>query len=479
MIPGFFQKHGMRVFQEMLCNIWSSVYNISAIDKHTQFTVKQLITKKIMNEKKQVFVIGLDDFNLKKLQRLPEANECDFLPALEISEIRGVTKLNIQALIDKAIERIDNHGRIDGIVSYYDFPGTTILPIIANKYKLPAPSLESVMKCEHKYWSRLEQNKVIPLSLPKFAAFDPFDEKAYQKIEMIPPFWIKPIKSYRSFLAYRINSEFQFNEYMEEVREHINFMSEPFNEIFQNYNLPREYAEMKETMIAETPITGHQCTIEGYVYDGEVVVYGIVDSVVEEDRSSFTRYEYPSSLPQEIQFRMADLARRAIIQIGLNNSPFNIEFFYNNTVNQNFLLEINPRISQAHTDIFEKIHGISHHSIMLNLALARRPKALEYKGKHRIASNFMLRTYESGRVNQVPTEEEIRSLQDKYPELALKVHVKEGMHLSELYGQDSYSFEVANIYLGARNQEELLEKYHDCIEHLTFGIEYDEKTPIY
>lgn len=432
-----------------------------------------------MNERKQVFVIGLDDFNLKKLQRLPEAKECDFLSAVEINEMRGVKDLNIQKIIDKACERIDNHGKIDAIVSYYDFPGTTITPIIAHKYGLPAPSLESAMKCEHKYWSRLEQNKVIPLSLPKFAAFDPFDDNAYQNIEMIPPFWIKPIKSYRSFLAYRINSEYQFNEYMEEVRAHINFMSEPFNDIFKSYHLPREFSDMKETMIAETPITGHQSTIEGYVYDGEVVVYGIIDSVVEEDRSSFTRYEYPSSLPQEIQFRMADLARRAITQIGLNNSPFNIEFFYNNTVNQNFLLEINPRISQAHTDMFEKIHGISHHSIMLNLALGRRPKALEYKGNHRIASNFMLRTYEPGKVKGVPSEKQIENLKAKYPELNLKIHIKEGMHLNELYGQDSYSFEIANLFLGARNQEELLEKYHDCVENLSFEIEYDEQTPIY
>ena len=432
-----------------------------------------------MNQKKQVFVVGLDEFNLKKLQRLPEASECEFIPAVEIHEMRGIQKLNIQELINKACKRIDKHGKIDAVVSYYDFPGTTITPIIAEKYGLPAPSLESVMKCEHKFWSRLEQNKVIPLSLPKFTAFDPFDNKAYQKIEMIPPFWIKPIKSYRSFLAYRINSEYQFNEYMEAVREHINFISEPFNEVFQNYNLPREYTEMKETMIAESPITGHQCTIEGYVYNGEVVVYGIVDSVVEEDRSSFTRYEYPSSLPQEIQFRMADLTRRAITQIGLNNSPFNVEFFYNNTVNQNFLLEINPRISQAHTDIFEKIHGISHHSIMLNLALGRRPKALEYKGNHRIASNFMLRTYEPGRVKKVPSEQEIDQLKKKYPELELKIHIKPDMHLTELYGQDSYSFEVANIFLGARNQEELLEKYHDCVENLTFDITYDEKTPIH
>jgi len=432
-----------------------------------------------MSSKKQVFVVGLDDFNLKKLERLPEAKECDFLPAVEIKEMRGVEKLDMKSLINKAFERIDEHGKIDAIVSYYDFPGTSLVPIIAEKYNLPAPTLESMMKCEHKYWSRLEQNKVIAHSVPTFKAFDPFDDRAYQHIELIPPFWIKPIKSYRSFLAYKINSEYQFNDLMEEVREHIHFMSEPFNHIFQNYNLPQEYANMKETMIAETPITGFQCTVEGYVYNGEVVVYGIVDSLREEDRSSFTRYEYPSSLPQEIQFRMADLTRRAITQVGLNNSPFNIEFFYNNTVNQIFLLEINPRISQAHTDIFEKIHGISHHSIMLNLALGRRPKALEYKGKHRIASNFMLRTYEPGKVKEVPSKEQIDKLMKKYPELEMKVHVKKGMHLSDLYGQDSYSYELANIFLGARNQEELLEKYHNCLDNLTFEVKFDESTPVY
>ncbi|MFW6043539.1 MAG: ATP-grasp domain-containing protein [Marinilabiliaceae bacterium] len=424
--------------------------------------------------KKQVFIIGLDDFNQKKLERLPEAKECDFLPALRLEEIRNVKQLDMEALINLACKRIDENGKIDAIVSYYDFPGTTLVPIIAEKYHLPGPTLESVMKCEHKFWSRMEQNKVIAHSIPQFAAFDPFDDQAYQKIEMIPPFWIKPIKSYRSFLAYRINSEYQFNTVMEEVREHINFMSEPFNYVLQNFKLPYEYAHMKETMIAETPINGHQCTVEGYVYNGEVVVYGIVDSVREGDRSSFSRYEYPSSLPQEIQFRMADLTRRAITQIGLNNSPFNIEFFFNNTVNQNFLLEINPRISQAHTDIFEKVHGHSHHSIMLNLALGRRPRALEYNGSHRIAANFMLRTYEPGTINQVPTQEEIEKLKEKYHDFYIKPHVKEGMHLSELQGQDSYSFELANIFLGARNQEELIDKYNDCVEHLGFGIDYDD-----
>ncbi|MBS3771237.1 MAG: ATP-grasp domain-containing protein [Bacteroidales bacterium] len=427
-----------------------------------------------MTDKKQIFVVGLDDFNLEKLKRLPEASDCDFLPAVKYEEMRGLEQFDMKKLIETAFQRIDQHGRIDAVVSYYDFPGTDLVPIIASRYNLTGPSLESVLKCEHKYWSRLEQNKVIPRSVPMFMAFDPFDNQAYQKIEMIPPFWIKPIKSFRSFLAYRINSEYEFNDHMQEVREHIDYISEPFNYIFKNYQLPEEFAYMKETCIAESPISGHQCTVEGYVFDGEVVVYGIIDSVREEDRSSFARYEYPSSLPQEIQFRMADLARRVITQIGLNNSPFNIEFFYNHTVNQIFLLEINPRISQAHTDIFEKVHGISHHSIMLNIALGSRPKALEYKGKHRIASNFMLRIYESGRVKKIPSQEEVDKLNEKYPELTLKLHVTEGMHLSDLKGQDSYSYELGNMFLGARNQEELIQKYDDCMANLTFDVELDE-----
>ncbi|MGM0529842.1 MAG: ATP-grasp domain-containing protein [Bacteroidota bacterium] len=427
-----------------------------------------------MTDRKQIFVVGLDDFNLEKLKRLPEANDCDFLAAVKYEEMRGMEQFDMKNLIETSFERIDQNGRIDAVVSYYDFPGTDLVPVIADRYKLTGPSLESVLKCEHKYWSRLEQNKVIPRSVPMFMAFDPFDNQAYQKIEMIPPFWIKPIKSFRSFLAYRINSEYEFNDHMQEIRDHINYMSEPFNYLFKNYQLPEEFAYMKETCIAESPISGHQCTVEGYVYDGEVVVYGIVDSVKEEDRSSFARYEYPSSLPQEIQFRMADLARRAITQIGLNNSAFNIEFFYNHTVNQIFLLEINPRISQAHTDIFEKVHGISHHSIMLNIALGRRPQALEYKGKHRIASNFMLRIYESGKVKKVPSQEEVDKLREKYPEMTLKLHVKEGMHLSDLQGQDSYSYELGNMFLGARNQEELIQKYDDCMANLTFEVELDE-----
>ncbi|MFP4170226.1 MAG: acetyl-CoA carboxylase biotin carboxylase subunit family protein [Methanomassiliicoccales archaeon] len=422
--------------------------------------------------KKNVFVVGLDEFNLRKLRRLPEAEYCEFHAALDISEIRDVERYDMEELISKAVGRMrSTPGEVDAVVTYYDFPGTELVPILAEEFGVIGPSLESVLKCGHKYWSRLEQQKVIPEHLPMFKAFDPVDPEAFRDLDMVPPFWIKPFKSFRSYLAYKVNDEYMFNQYAQEIQENIDFLQEPFNYLFEAYSMPKEFVFMRESCVAESPLTGHQCTLEGYVHDGEVVVYGIVDSVRESDRSSFSRYEYPSSLPMEIQFRMADVTRRAITQIGLDNSPFNVEFFYNSTHNEVGLLEINPRISQAHTDIFEKVHGVSHHRIMLQIALGRRPEAMEYRGEFNVAANFMVRTYEPGRVTRVPDDGVVKSLTNEMPGTIIKMGVREGQHLDELQGQDSYSYQLANVYIGGNDRLELLNKYHRCMDRLHFEIE--------
>lgn len=61
-------------------------------------------------------------------------------------------------------------GSIDAIISYWDFPGDTMVPILCEKFGLPSPSLEDILKCGHKYWARLEQQKIIPEHIPRFCA---------------------------------------------------------------------------------------------------------------------------------------------------------------------------------------------------------------------------------------------------------------------------------------------------------------------
>lgn len=430
-------------------------------------------------DKKNVFIIGLDDFNKQKLERLPQAKECNFHAALTVNDIRNVSEYDMQALIDKATATMDNFtGKIDAIASYWDFPGTIMVPILAERFNLPGPSLEANFKCENKYWSRLEQQKAIPDHIPLFRAFDPFDQNAFDKLDLLTPFWIKPIKSFRSFLAYQINDERQFNEVMHTCRANVDFIVEPFRFLMQNYGVPLEIAQMPESFIAESPIGGSQCTLEGYVHNGAVVVYGVIDSIREQDSSSFSRYEYPSNLPLEIQHRMIDVARAAITGIGLDNSPFNIEFFYDQSIDQVWLLEINPRISQAHCDLFEKVHGLSNHTVMLDLALNRKPKPLDLNGQFNLAAHFMLRTFDSGTVKRVPSKEALNSLMQRQPGTILNTKVKPGQHLSELQGQDSYSFELASIFIGGRDRLDILDKYDQALIALQFDIEKDKTAEV-
>ncbi|MEA1910140.1 MAG: ATP-grasp domain-containing protein [Spirochaetota bacterium] len=431
-------------------------------------------------KKKNVFIIGLDDFNLEKLNRLPQAEECSFHSALDYKDMRNFEAFkNVAGLIEKAISTMENfEGSVDAVASYWDFPGTVMVPILAERFGLPGPSLESILKCENKYWSRMEQQKAIDEYIPRYQVFDPFDDNAFEKLDILPPFWIKPIKSFRSFLAFQINGERQFNEVMEVCREKGGMMNEPFQHIMDTYHMPAEISQMKESFIAESPIGGWQCTLEGYVHNGKVLVYGIVDSVREQDSSSFSRYQYPSSLPLDIQHRMIDVIRSALVQFKLDNSPFNAEFFYDQTADKVWLLEVNPRTSQAHTDIFEKVHGISHLSVMVDIALGLKPKPLERSGEFNIASHFMLRTFEKGKVSRIPSSMDVEKLEKRQPGTIVRMKVEPGQDLDDLQGQDMYSFELATVFIGGRDQTDVLEKYDEALSVLQFDIDKNEETVV-
>ncbi len=430
-----------------------------------------------MERKLKVFVVGWDEFNYEKLTHLPEAGECQFLPAICFSEMRG-KNISIPDLLDIAEERIKKAGKIDALVTFYDFPGTVLTPIIARKFDLPAPSLQHIMKCEHKYWSRLEQQKVIPENIPAFKQFDLYDDNAYDKIGFKPPFWIKPVKSYHSYLSYKITDRKKFEQSIVKVRKGIDSIIEPFAYIIKNYGIDGDVSGLKEKMFAETVISGHQCTAEGYAYNGEIRVYGVVDSIRVKGGSSFVRYQYPSSLAADVKNKINELSKEVIRQIGLMNSPFNIEYFYNEKSDRIYLLEINPRISQAHTDLFEKVHGISNHEVMLNIALNRQPAKFEHKGEFKVAAHFMHRSFKPGIIREVPSEKEIAALKKKYPDMLIQINIEEGLDLDEMatHHIDSYSYILANIFLGGRNTHELLDKYRYVIDNLTIRIDYHETT---
>jgi biotin carboxylase len=168
---------------------------------------------------------------------------------------------------------------------------------------------------------------------------------------------------------------------------------------------------------------------------------------------------------------MADISDRIVRQVGLDHTTFNIEFFWDDNTDALSVLEINPRHSQSHAELFAQVDGAPNHLAMLRLVLGRDPELPHRQGPYRVAAKWFLRHWNDGVVRRHPTEREIKQVQREIPGVTVEVTAHEDDRLSELIGQDSYSYILANIYVGAQDEAELTEKYQRCIRALPFTID--------
>lgn len=427
--------------------------------------------------KTNIFVVGLDAFNLAQLQALRHASAYRFHSLISYEEIKGGERFPVREFLHEAEHTLGNFpDSIDAIVGYWDFPVSTLLPIVRHYHDLPGPTLEAVLKCEHKYWSRQLQKEVVPALVPPFEEVDPFRTDAIERCSLDYPFWLKPVKAASSHLGFLVHNQTEFRRRLSIIRQRIARFAEPFNHIMAMAHLPPEIAAVDGNhCIAEGIISaGRQCTLEGYVHAGKVHVYGIVDSIREgRHRSCFSRYQYPSTLPRRIQSRMIAATNKVLMHMGYDDSPFNAEFYWHADTDAINLLEINTRISKSHCPLFKMVDGEYHHAVMIEVALGRRPEFPYREGRFRIAAKFMLRRYRDGVVRTVPAREDIERVKQSFPGAEVLLHVEPGMRLSSLPDQDSYSYEIAVLFLGADNQQQLLVNYHMALDLLPFTIEDD------
>ncbi len=430
---------------------------------------------------KNIFVMGLDGFNRELLETIEGDEEYRFHRLFEYTEVvrpKSGTYPSIDELRKRAPEVFASvSGGADAVMGFWDFPTTVCVPLFARDAGLPGPSLEAVTRCEHKYWSRKEQKKALGEMIPSFQAIDPFGEDPVGQIEIRYPFWIKPVKAHSSFLGFYIDSAEALEKVIPEIRENIGVVGRPFNEFLAHVDLPPEIAEIDGYhCIAEEIIsTGVQATIEGFAWEGAVQVFGVVDSIRSgKHRSSFSRYQYPSKLPRRVQARMIEAARKLIRAIDYDGAPFNIEFFWDHKNDRVWLLEINPRISKSHSPLFLMVDGETNQKVAMDLALGRKPEPPYRQGPHKLAGKFMMRLFKDsigdGVVDAVPSQEDLDRIAEAYPEARVDLLVKEGMRLSDLPFQDSYSYEIAVVFLGADRQKQLLDRFKQVEEFLQFDI---------
>ena len=196
----------------------------------------------------------------------------------------------MQDLLDEALRQLELFdGRVDAVIGFWDFPVSTMVPMLCQRLGLRWASLESVVKCEHKYWSRLEQRRVID-EYPRFGLVD-LDDDPTLPDGLRYPVWLKPIKSASSALAFRVENLQQLRQAAAAIRDGVGRMGSLFEFVLAQLRLPPELSGIGgRACLAEEAAVGAQVTVEGYSFQGDVHVYGIVDSITCPDSSSFLRY---------------------------------------------------------------------------------------------------------------------------------------------------------------------------------------------
>lgn len=432
-----------------------------------------------MTGKRNVFVMGLDDKNRRALGTIRHADRCDFHPLLHDHEIVHLGSYDIEALLQRCRSRLDAFdGTVDAIIAQWDFPVTSMVPILCRERGLRAPTLEAALKCSHKYWSRLEQRRAVPELVPRFQAVDPFDDDALGKMELDFPFWLKPVKSFGSALGFRIEDAEHFREAIGTIREEIGRIAEPFNVILGHADLPEAVRHVDGYWcLAEELIDGQELAPEGSMQNGQVRIHGVVDlGLGGPHGKSIEELRLPSVLPDRVQRRAMSAAEKVVRQIGLEHGCFGVELFWNEETDQLKVVEINPRISQSHSYIFEMVTGQSNHEAAVSVALGEVPRLSFDEGEHEVACKFWLRDYDhedDATVTRVPTPEDIARVQERFPSARVYPMVEVGQRLGDLPDQDSYSWLLAEIELAAGSPTELWDHYVEAVDMLRF--EFDEQ----
>ena len=345
---------------------------------------------------------------------------------------------------------------IAAIVSTDDYPGAALASVLAAELGLPGPDPKASLICQSKYLSRLGQSRIVPDAVPPFWPIDVAAHAALPDGLTFPAF-VKPMKSFFSIGAQPIEDAAGLGEVKRKWAELDAFFM-PLDRLLRRH----AGAEIGTTrLIAEGLLKGVQVTVEGYVYGGEVQTLGVVNSILFPGTLAFSRFDYPSALPEGVQERMADISKRLMSGLGFDNGMFNIEMMYDAREDRIAIIEINPRMASQFADLYEKVDGTNAYDVLVDLGVGVRPTPKRRQGKYRFAASCVLRTFEDGVVAALPCAERLAEVERAYADIRVEIHATSGRKLSDEL-QDGASFRYGIVSLGGRDRAHVLRQFETC-----------------
>jgi hypothetical protein len=372
---------------------------------------------------------------------------------------------DVRRYVDRMVRLARREG-VAGVISPHEQFGTLIAAEVAQRLGLPGPQPRAILTAQHKYYARAAMARLIPDATPRFGAF-PNDLTDACELPLPFPFFVKPVKATFSVLARRVDS-------FGELRRHLRFgrlerlvaerLIRPFDDLLADYPDLRIDAHH---LIAEELIEGVQVNVDGYADRGRFRILGIVDELMYPGTMAFSRFEYPSSLPQAVQTRMASVAERAMRAVGFDHGLFNVELCYAPRSDAIKVVEINPRVASQFITLYRSVDGIGLYDLMLALAVGETPRCEPGPQPHAYAASFVFRRFDGRPVRPAPNDNRLAQVAARHPDAHLMLYPKRGPALArEVKWLGSHRFAVLN--LSGRDRAELYARYRDIRDALGF-----------
>jgi ATP-grasp domain len=372
--------------------------------------------------------------------------------ATEPSDEDTPSELDVEAFIDRHVK--EQRGRIHGVFSSSDYPGATVAAAIATELGLPGSRPERILRASHKYYSRLVQREAAPEAVPRFAALDPDDPRTWETDVGFPCF-VKPVKGAFSVMVRRVEGAGALRAFL--TGPEVALFRQDYVAIFNR--LVRRYAGFEKDggwFVAEGLVPGRQVTLEGWTARGGTGLFGVVDSSFHPGTHSFERFDYPSSLPEDVQRRMAAITLRVVERLDLRDTLFNVELTYDEATGRIGIIEVNPRMCGQFADLYQKVDGTSGYEVALAVASGRAPRVRHGAGPFGAAASFPLRVYEAVRVVRAPGPDDVRRLEAAHPGARVWLECRSGDRLADFTGnEDGESCRYAIANLGAASRAAL------------------------
>ncbi len=422
-----------------------------------------------MSEEKRVLVIC----NKSEVPLVEEgARHLEEEYYVEIETIEKIFSIGVQKYLLEMIELIQkNPSRYDGIIGTRDVT-SVFVNVICEKTGKISTSVESMINSQNKYISRLIQRKAVPESTPDFW----LDSEFLREFPLSPPFFVKPVRGNVSYLSQKIYSYDSLRniitENMAELAHYNQYFLESLavaSHLSNQLNL-----ETCNKFLCEKILSGPQLTVNGYVFKGEVKLYGSAKAVFMEDGLSFSHHEFPYEAPQELDKKINEVTSRLVEAIGLDNTFFNVEVRLDLEEEKVYIIEINSRPAFQFVKTVEVVNGINLIRGMCDIAVGKEPaEEVLKKGEKRYnyCFNFELREPEDREIIRVPMKTDLEEIERNYPGVTVKNLVDANTNLSD-YKQNPKSYRYCLIDIPGDSREEIEEKLEEIKPLL--GYEFKE-----